>query len=271
MGARKDKLIEETLKKPFEPNDAIIVTKKGNRKYHKVFRIKSVHDGYVRLFEDYFDDMNVDFKLDEIEYYVDNLGFDPMEKYDKYINMVSSCEVTIGELVANFKNVDTVKGVVVPEYNFNPYVLDKDGNKVYFQRDYCWTIEDEQSFIESIYNDLDCGSYVVREHSYSQIMEMIDSGETELGWSDIIDGKQRLNTIRRFINDEFTDRDGNYYSDLSVVAQRRFRNRKALKLVRLGDRSTYEDIIATFLRVNYAGKPMSKEHIEYVQSIYKML
>ena len=56
-------------------------------------------------------------------------------------------------------------GVTVPEINFNPYVLDKDGNKKYYQRDFVWTLEEKRLFIDSIYNGLNCGSITLRRRS----------------------------------------------------------------------------------------------------------
>ena len=161
-----------------------------------------------------------------------------------------------------------IDGVEVPELNYNPYVYDKDGNKLYYQRDYVWTLEDEQLFIESIYNGIECGKIVLREHSWETVESRIKNGETQdIAFKDVIDGKQRLHTLKRFVNDEFKDLSGHYYSDLSEKAKREFENSRCLTYLRLSQNATDEEVIKTFLMVNFAGKPMSQEHLDYVQKI----
>ena len=69
-------------------------------------------------------------------------------------------------------NMGKNKGKVPRELNFNPYVIiPSTGEKKYYQRPYCWTLEDEQLFIESIYNELDCGKVVLRTNNISEVME----------------------------------------------------------------------------------------------------
>ena len=55
-----------------------------------------------------------------------------------------------------------IDGVKVLELNDNPFVYDKEGNRLYYQRDYVWSLKDEQLFIESIYNGIECGKIVLR-------------------------------------------------------------------------------------------------------------
>ena len=161
------------------------------------------------------------------------------------------------------------KGKVPGELNFNPYVIiPSTGEKKYYQRPYCWTLEDEQLFIESIYNELDCGKVVLRTNNISEVMEAFMNGNREVCYYDVVDGKQRLHTLNRFINDEFPDSHGNYYSDFSDVAKRMFKSRNCITLLEMGDESTDEDVLKVFLNVNFSGKPMSKEHIKFVQGIY---
>lgn len=154
------------------------------------------------------------------------------------------------------------------ELNFNPYIIDKDGKKIYYQRDYCWSVEDEQLFIESIYNDLDCGKIVLRKNDISKVFDAKENGENDVCFYDVIDGKQRLNTLRRFINDEFCDLHGNYWSDFSVWAQRNFEEKNCITILEMETGATDKDVIKVFLNVNFSGKPMSKEHIDFVRGLY---
>lgn len=162
-------------------------------------------------------------------------------------------------------------GISVDEVNDNPYIIDKDGNKQYYQRDYCWTVGQEQLFIESIYQSIDCGMIVLRKRSYKYIETEAAKGNTELGFFDIVDGKQRFHCIKRFLFDEFQDRYGNYYSDLSDYAKHEFMDSRVLTWGELGPNATDEDVIATFLGVNFTGVPMSQEHIDYVKEIQKKM
>lgn len=55
--------------------------------------------------------------------------------------------------------------------------------------------------------------------------------------------------------------------DLSEKAKREFENSRCLTYLSLSQNATDEEVIKTFLMVNFAGKPMSQEHLDYVQKI----
>lgn len=97
--------------------------------------------------------------------------------------------------------------------------------------------------------------------------ELAKNGETELSFNDIVDGKQRLHTIKEFINGEFCDLYGNYYSDLSDSAQNKFLNHQLFQYCELPENTSDEEVLYQFLKTNFTGKPQSKEHIYYVKSL----
>ena len=133
-------------------------------------------------------------------------------------------------------------------------------------------LPDERFFIESIYNDVECGKIVLREYSWETVESRIKNGETQdIAFKDVIDGKQRLHTLKRFVNDEFKDLSGHYYSDLSEKAKREFENSRCLNYLCLSQNATDEEVIKTFLMVNVAGKPMPQEHLDYVNHFYKKI
>ena len=169
-------------------------------------------------------------------------------------------------------NIDAnINGVDVMKYNFNPYVFNADGEKVYFQRDYCWTLEDEQLFIESMYNQMGLGTIVLRKRSYKYVDSETKNGNKEVAFYDVVDGKQRLHTILRFMNDEFCDMHGNYYSDFSKYAQRVLTNiGTIIDIMEIEEKASDDDVMRVFLNVNYSGKQMSKEHLDYVRNLYKI-
>lgn len=150
--------------------------------------------------------------------------------------------------------------------NFNPFVHDKDGNKIYYQRDFVWTLEQKQLLIDSIYNDIEIGKFLFRYNSWDRLQRVKKEVGQEYSW-DIVDGKQRLGTIYSFTNNEFPDRYGNYWDDLSGHAKRRFKNYGNLSYGELPESATDEDVIDSFLTLNFTGTPMSQEHIEFVKSI----
>ena len=163
--------------------------------------------------------------------------------------------------------LDDAKTIEFKEFNWNPYVYNKDGDKVYFQRGFVWALKDEQLLIESIYQGIDCGRILIRKRSWEKLEQLAATGERELYFKDIIDGKQRLNTMFRFLRNEFPDIHGNYYNDLSNYAQRKVSDNSLFAFAELDENTTDEEVINQFLKVNFTGKVMSLDHINYVRSI----
>ena len=84
-----------------------------------------------------------------------------------------------------------------------------------------------------------------------------------------MDGKQRLNTILEFIQDKFKDFHGYYFSDLSDRAKHTFLSTNLLSYAEMEEESTDQDVINTFLMINFTGRVMSQEHIDYVREIQR--
>ena len=145
-------------------------------------------------------------------------------------------------------------------FNFNPYIVDKDGEKVFYQRDLCWTLQDKQNFIDSIYFGINCGYVVLKTNGYDKFCET--------GYEyDVVDGKQRLNCLMDFFENKFPDSNGNYWKDFSKPAQIFFKGRNCITFCFLRENCSDEKVKRAFLNVNFTGVPMSKEHIEFVKSI----
>jgi len=161
-------------------------------------------------------------------------------------------------------------GIEANEVNWNPFVYDEKGNKQYYQRDFVWTINEEQLLIDSIYKDVSCGSILIRKRSWEELEKMAANGETELAFNDIVDGKQRLNTIRKFLNNEITDSYGNYFMDLSNHAQNDFLSHQLFTYAEM-ESATDDDVLYQFLKLNFSGIPQSKEHIDYVTNLLKLM
>jgi hypothetical protein len=156
---------------------------------------------------------------------------------------------------------ETYRGV-----NLNPYVYNANGEKEYYQRDFVWSLEQKQLLIDSIYNGIEIGKFLFRYNSWERLEEMrIQEGR---GYGmDCVDGKQRINAIISFLRNEFPDSHGNYWSDLSLIAQRNFTSYRNLAYGEMNEKTTDKEVIDTFLTLNFTGVPMSKEHIEHVRKI----
>lgn len=149
--------------------------------------------------------------------------------------------------------------------NFNPFVIDANGQRQYYQRDLVWTLEQKQLLIESIYNDIEIGKFLFRYNAWGRMEK--EKEETGVGHSfDCVDGKQRFFAILHFVQNKYPDNRGNYWDDLCANAHRRFLNYGNLSYGELPESATDEDVIDNFLTLNFTGVPMSKDHIEYVKS-----
>lgn len=157
-------------------------------------------------------------------------------------------------------------GYDIPELNWNPTIVDGDGNDVHYQRDFCWSLQDKQLLIDSIYNSLDIGKIIVRKRGYNWPVERAKQGK-ETAFKDIVDGKQRLNAIISFVKGDFCDSEGFYWEDLSSNAKRHFFGFSAVSYGEIEEGATDEDVKAIFLGVNFTGVQMSQEHIDFVKNI----
>lgn len=271
----KDELIQEHIQDNLKIGGTVLVERKHLNGYGTTqipctimvdgateFQVKSSEDNKI-----------YHVRREDITFDTVRIGADPITPYrEEFGRQIEQTGFTLGALrrwlLDDMERPDKCTGYEdIKELNFNPYVI-INGEKKFYQRELVWTLEDEQSFIESLYMNLNCGMILFRERSDKFIDEKIESGDTEnLGIMDVVDGKQRLNTIRRYFNNEFCDRHGNYYKDLSRFAQRQLDNSQAIHVAKLRSDSTDKDVLKAFLNVNFAGKPMSKEHICYVAKI----
>lgn len=252
--------------------ESLFYTKEGDFKTYKVLSIEGNEAMVKRHDAGRVEDKSVNLSELEVRRWTFPVGANPFAKSDnvRYVAFsLDSILHSIGFDRGDYGRVDRniVDGVDVPEANWNPFVKDAEGNKVYYQRPFVWTIEDKQLLIESLYQRMDCGRVLIRLRSWEQIRELIASGESELSFKDIVDGKQRLSAIVSFIQNEYPDLRGNYWADLSDAAQSEFRNLQSIAFAEMSEKTTDAEVIAQFLKLNFAGVPQSKEHIEFVRSI----
>ena len=280
MAEKKDKLLKDALERGFRVGDKVVVklgliNKYTNNVENKVVVsvIRIVNNDTVIVKDEYGNEHKL--ATDDIRIDINKIGANPfVEK--SWREDVTFTSMPIGSIMSYF-NINThcpsktetptiINGVEVKEINFNPYVI-INGKKIHYQRPFCWSLEDKQKLIESIYEDNNCGNIALRERSWKTVEDLISNGENEVAFWDVVDGKQRLDAIISFINDGFKDFHGNFYSDLSEYAQRKFRNSSAFGFVKLHENVTDEDTIKIFLHINSSGKQMPEEHLNKIKNL----
>ena len=280
MAEKKDKLLKEALERGFRVGDKVfvksgLINKYTNSEERKVAVniIRIVNDDTVIVKDEYgkehelaTDNIRIDINKIGSNPFVEKswredirLSLMPIGSIMSYINVNMHCP-------SKTESPTIINGVEVKEVNFNPYVI-INGKKIHYQRPFCWSLEDKQKLIESIYEDNNCGNIVLREKSWKTVEDLISNGENEVAFWDVVDGKQRLDALISFINDGFKDFHGNFFSDLSEYAQRKFRNSSAFGFVKLHENVTDEDTIKIFLHINSSGKQMPEEHLNKIKKL----
>lgn len=281
MAEYKDKLLEQFYKHPIKVGDCGYVDKSvinGFNSYkgeYFVVVIEVISDKEIVVYHDeYKKQKKIDVSLfKRSTLYV---GYDPFED-DSWRNKVRTHSFDIEGILlqcgidrtSSIIAVEKYFGALVPEINFNPYVFDKNGEKKYYQRDFVWTLKDKQLLIRSLYNGINCGSVLLRKHSFNWIEKQIKSGNTEVAFKDVVDGKQRLNTLIEFVLDIFPDENGFYFSDLSDRAKSKFRGLNSISYSVLEENATDEDTLNCFVLMNSGGVTIDNKHIEKVKNILK--
>lgn len=273
---KKEKEIENYLTLPIVKGDFVYVKGNNNR--------APEHEDLVEVCK--IDEKNIYFKkygfpelqkrkIEDVRKSTSHLGENPFKAEVR----MNSYQIDIWQLLIRggysddrennwIQKVEDCYGVNIPEVCHNPMVINSNGEEVEYQRGLVWTLEQKKLLIDSIYNNIEIGKFVLRVRDLGWIKKRIDAGKLEhTAFKDLVDGKQRFHAILEFVLNKFPDSYGNLFSDLSSNAQRKFINYRKLTYVELDEKSTDQDVLNTFLAINFTGVPMSKEHIEYVQSI----
>ena len=148
-----------------------------------------------------------------------------------------------------FEN-STISGLLNYYYHFGI-----DMNPEY-QRDYVWDMKDKEYLLESIFENIDIGKFV-----------LIDLGDEywTRGYSyEILDGKQRLNAIIEFYENRFPYK-GKYYNDLSNEDKQKIKSHNiSLAKMENMDKKT---IMKYFISLNKKGRVMDMEQIKKVEKM----
>ncbi len=260
MKSREEQILEFE-KEPIKSGDPVYIGKE----IHTVVKVENDMVFYQKFRS------TEKISISEVRKFTGHIGYNPFNDTFRNIETMSfSLESILHRLgllkQSNKSEFKTNKGFDIKSVNFNPFV-ELNGEKEYYQRPLVWTLQDKQNLIHSIYNRLSCGKIVIRNRGWNWL-ESRDN-EDECYWTDVVDGKQRLNTIVEFINNEFPDKNGVYYNDFSSVSKRKFTDHQLFTYQEMNDTCTDEEILEQFLLVNFAGVPQSEDHLQFVEKILK--
>jgi len=127
-----------------------------------------------------------------------------------------------------------------------------------YQRGYVWSLEDKQELIASIFQGIDIGKFVF------VVLPWRSSTSTSY---EILDGKQRLSTIKEFKESRFKF-NGLYWHELSN-RDRNFFIQIPVSVAEIREGASRENIINQFIRLNSFGKVMDKSHLDLVKNMLK--
>jgi hypothetical protein len=122
-----------------------------------------------------------------------------------------------------------------------------------YQRGHIWTLEDKVALIDSIFNDIEIGKFV-----------LILTGNSKNQY-EILDGKQRLTALVEFYEGRFKYKSKTFY-ELNRRDQSMFL-RFHISYARTEEPMPSEMKYRYFLRLNTRGKEQDPKHIEYVKSL----
>lgn len=127
-----------------------------------------------------------------------------------------------------------------------------------YQRELVWKTSHKIAFIEYLISGMPIGDFAVAT---------IDTDTQYM--VELVDGKQRINAILSFMNDEFgihIDDELVYFSEMNISEQRKFRN-IPLPVTELLHANDLIVRVRYFYKINFGGVPQSEEHRLMVENM----
>lgn len=131
-----------------------------------------------------------------------------------------------------------------------------------YQRELVWETSHKIAFIEYLISGMPLGNFAVAT---------IDTDTQYM--VELVDGKQRINAILSFMNDEFgihIDDELVYFSEMNISEQRKFRN-IPLPVTELLHANELIVRVRYFYKINFGGVPQSEEHRLMVENMLTSL
>ena len=267
----KEQLIQEHLEAPYKIGEYVLIKGRGIQNkdsFGNGANILRIGDGGIYVEPQYGYNIKEEFILDgDYKKYTRNVGYNPINE-KPWNSTLRTVNFSLGCILhaCGFDKHQRENKEEYQEINWNPTIKNNKGEDIIYQRDFCWTLEQNRLLIESVYNNINVGMIIIKKNSYESVEEKINNGT--IGYfKDVVDGKQRLKALLGFVNNEFSDSQGIYWRDFSDYAQSRFLDFSSLSYGEIGEDATDKDVKDVFLGVNFTGVPMSEEHINFVKEI----
>lgn len=129
-----------------------------------------------------------------------------------------------------------------------------------YQREYVWTEKEQQGFFKNLLSGYPIGHVSLSEMPYSDDYEYV---------YEVVDGKQRLTTIKMFLNNEIPiiiENKKYFYADLSKQEQRKFKSHLVPAII-LIDSKNKKEKIQFFYDINFSGVQQSEEHKHKIEEL----
>lgn len=130
-----------------------------------------------------------------------------------------------------------------------------------YQRNYVWTQKEQDDFLVTLVRHFPVGIIAISDDHHFK----------ETKWCEVIDGKQRLTTIIKFVDGEIglplPGGSRLFWNDMNIAEQRKFRGIPLPALDLQG--STKKERLEFFYRLNFAGVPQSEEHKKLIMEMMK--
>ena len=137
-----------------------------------------------------------------------------------------------------------------------------------YQREYVWSDAEAQFLLKQIFDNKPIGSLA---------LVLNESGDPS-HYCEVVDGRQRLTTLIRFVKGEFPYRlpDGKeiFFSEMSKLDQMEFKKTKVPHYELSTDTSepvSDKQKIEYFYSVNFAGVPQSEQHKKQIEELLGQL
>jgi hypothetical protein len=124
-----------------------------------------------------------------------------------------------------------------------------------YQRGLVWSPEDEQRLLESIFTEVEIGKIVLIQLPF----------EPDKPYYEVLDGKQRLNTLVRFVTGKIAYR-GHIYQRMGRIDRVKFYH-TPLAVAISQEPWTLEQKLRYFYRLNVSGRQMDPAHLERIRNM----
>lgn len=130
-----------------------------------------------------------------------------------------------------------------------------------YQRPLVWSNTDKQLLLDSIFDNIDIGNFVLIEKDYNDPNFNWENGV----FYEILDGKQRMSAIQEFYEDRFVY-NGYRFSELSIKDKNYFMT-YPIRFTSIKDPKDINKILEYFVRLNTFGKRVEAAHINKIKQM----